>query len=426
MNLDGLRTGWSRCLAAVLLITACTSSTPTGGDTDVVVDIVHPDPGVLPDDASVDPPPRDAVVADPAIDRVEDSGGDMVSPVDIPATGTDETSTPVDGFNDVPDETNVDADADATADSGDAPTSDAMFDTFADTAMDAGDAAEEVFVPPCGTCASGTVCVWGTGTCESAMVTVPAGVFKMGCWGVYPYCNSPGLTDTLPAHEVDVPEFQIDRLEVTNAEYRVCVDAGECSVPYEHLAADFPWLTSLHDPVVAAFPVVGVNWYQAKTFCEWKGKRMCSEAEWEKAARGTKDDRYFPWGWGAVTCKYATTFGNKSDPNTQCDSTYWYPDCIAGCGNGDWEFEPVGSHPLGASPYGVLDMTGNAKEWVEDYYHNTYAGAPADGSPWLDSTTGLRVVRDWLVFTRESAAAALDALYSGIRCCRDVEPRSGP
>jgi formylglycine-generating enzyme required for sulfatase activity len=130
----------------------------------------------------------------------------------------------------------------------------------------------------------------------------------------------------------ELPAFTIDRTEVTQAAYQKCIEAKICSAP----AGGF-------SPADACLnPVVNVSWKQAGQYCAWLDKRLPTEAEWEKAARGS-DERLFPWGDDAPTCELAN---------------------FEGCGLRS--AEPVASHPSGASPYGVLDMAGNVREWIFD------------------------------------------------------------
>jgi formylglycine-generating enzyme required for sulfatase activity len=175
-------------------------------------------------------------------------------------------------------------------------------------------------------------------------VAVPAGAFMMGCNAqVDTACDA----DESPYHMVTLSAFAIDRTEVTQAAYQVCVAAGSCTAP----SASF-------DPVGhALYPVVSVTWAQAQTYCAFVGGHLPTEAQWEKAARGT-DGRIWPWGNGAPTCTLANTLG---------------------CAGAE---EPVGMHPAGASPYGALDMAGNVWEWTADYYDATYYGM----SPAMDPT----------------------------------------
>ena len=169
--------------------------------------------------------------------------------------------------------------------------------------------------------------------CDCApMVFVPAGEFTMGRSGF-----------ERPPHIVYLDAFWIDKYEVTNALYRRCADIGRCQPPSS--TKTFTRETYYGDSRYDNFPVIYVSWDDAIAFCAWAGKRLPTEAEWEKAARGT-DGRVYPW-------------GNDWDPavsNTR-DSTPRPGDTTA-----------VGSYPAGASPYGALDMGGNVWEWVVDWY----------------------------------------------------------
>ncbi|MGQ9626792.1 MAG: formylglycine-generating enzyme family protein [Anaerolineae bacterium] len=181
------------------------------------------------------------------------------------------------------------------------------------------------------------------------MVYVPAGEFLIGSSEDDPDADS----DEKPQHTVYLDAFWIYKTEVTNAQYRKCVEAGACTLPYKTKYYD--------DPAYADHPVVSVDWNQAKAYSEWAGGRLPTEAEWEKTARGT-DGRIWPWGdeWDA----------NKVN---------------------SWEAGPhhitkVGSYPTGASPYGALDMAGNVWEWTgslyKDYPYRTDDGredAQAEG-----------------------------------------------
>lgn len=149
------------------------------------------------------------------------------------------------------------------------------------------------------------------------MVEVPAGSFLMGA--------DNGFVDERPQKMIYVKRFWIDKYEVTNGQF---LEAGMQPVQSHG--------TQYAD---ASLPVVGVSWFQAASYCRKTGKRLPSEAEWEKAARGV-DGRLFPWG------------------------NFWDPD-LANDGRGP---RPVGSFPQGVSPYGAHDMAGNVWEWVQDRY----------------------------------------------------------
>ncbi len=138
------------------------------------------------------------------------------------------------------------------------------------------------------------------------------------------------------------PGFWMGESEITNEEYALCVEVGVCSPP--SIRETGP-TNHFGNPANDHDPVVGVNWFQAQGYCEWTKAHLPTEAEWEMAARGTMGYLY-PWGNDAPTCDRA---------NAQ----------MPGC-EGGGDTKPVGSYPLGASPYGFLDMAGNVKEWTLD------------------------------------------------------------
>ncbi len=179
------------------------------------------------------------------------------------------------------------------------------------------------------------------------MALVPAGPFLMG--------SNYGAEEERPEHTVTLDDFYIDLYEVTNALYAVCVQARACRQPLQVSSATH---TDYYgNAEFADFPVLHVTWSMAQDYCTWRGGRLPTEAEWEKAARGT-DGRLFPWGMEA-TCQLAN---------------FWMSG--AGCLG---EVTRVGSYPSGVSPFGLFDMAGNVWEWVMDWFDPTYyARSPAE------------------------------------------------
>ena len=197
-------------------------------------------------------------------------------------------------------------------------------------------------------------------------VYVPAGMFTMWCDPAHNggfSCES----DELPLDPIYLDAYYIDRYEVTNANYKECVTAGGCKAPFSFSSASHD---SYYDnPIYADYPVIWVDWYSAHNYCIWAGKRLPTEAEWEKAARGAADTRPYPWGDEKPNCLLANSF-NEDGLSL----------CIG-------DTSQVGSHPNGASPYGALDMAGNVYEWVnEPYQSNYYSTSQTSNS--IDSASG--------------------------------------
>ena len=176
------------------------------------------------------------------------------------------------------------------------------------------------------------------------MVYVPVGKFLMGSTDADRLAGD----DEKPQHIAYLDAYWIDKTEVTNAQYRRCVEAGVCQVPRVMESHTWEEPSSYGDLSMAEHPVVHVNWNDARTYCEWAGVRLPTETEWEKAARGS-DGRVYPWGstWDDRRLNFCDKRCVYSDPSVETDDGYH-------------RTAPVGNYPTGASPYGVLDMAGNA------------------------------------------------------------------
>ncbi|MGB8214233.1 MAG: SUMF1/EgtB/PvdO family nonheme iron enzyme [Anaerolineales bacterium] len=219
------------------------------------------------------------------------------------------------------------------------------------------------------------------------MVYVPAGTFTMGdtldhamaeCYKVEVDCQQGWFTNEQPLQSVALDAFWIDKTDVTNAMYEKCVQAGACQAP--SVSSSQTHTSYFSNPSFENYPVVYVNWNDASAYCQWAGARLPTEAEWEKAARGT-DGRAYPWGNDSPTCSLAN-----------------FAFCVG-------DTSAVGSHPAGASPYGALDMAGNVWDWINDWYDaNYYESSPTSnptgptsgqdrvirGSSWYDNDGNLR------------------------------------
>ncbi|MEW5938155.1 MAG: SUMF1/EgtB/PvdO family nonheme iron enzyme [Chloroflexota bacterium] len=225
----------------------------------------------------------------------------------------------------------------------------------------------------------------------ASLAEVPAGEFLMGSDSFEPYFWGAEA----PKHPVYLDAFWIYRTEVTNAMFRACVDAGACPRPEELSSRTHgDYFTS---PRYDDYPVIHVAYEAALSYCIWVGARLPTEAEWEKAARGT-DGRLFPWGNEGIANNLAN-FCDIGCPNTESK------EIESGFDDGYRDVAPVGSFPLGASPYGALDMAGNVLEWVSDWYSASYYAIspyqnptgpasgnrhPIRGGSWYSGREGLR------------------------------------
>jgi formylglycine-generating enzyme required for sulfatase activity len=240
------------------------------------------------------------------------------------------------------------------------------------------------------------------------LMYVPAGEFLMGS----AYSTEPQESKTErgrfvvenedPQHTVYLDAYWIDQTEVTQEMYAQCVAAGQCKQPSCGNEGD-------------GYPVTCVSWFDAKNYCTWAGRQLPTEAQWEKAARGT-DGRIYPWGNMLATCEYAVI-------NDGTGSGF--------CGE-DNKVSAVGSKPKGASPYGALDMAGNTWEWVADWYADEYYQDSPRNNPAGPDEGQYRIVRgggeyDYYWYDVRTATRVLSRLSwrdlnLGFRCATTPEP----
>jgi len=215
------------------------------------------------------------------------------------------------------------------------------------------------------------------------LIGIPEGEFWMGSATDDVYAEP----DEMPLRRVFLDGYWIDQTEVTNAMFAECVRAGACTPPPSAFGPFSPHpYYGAND--FAVYPVVNVIWHQAQAYCTWAGRRLPTEAEWEKAARGT-DARRFPWEWIGVADPEKLNF---------CDQDCAFPWHVPDVKDGYAETAPVGSYPKGASPYQVLDMAGNVWEWAADWYGALTYREPPLRNPVGPEDGTWRVVRggSWL------------------------------
>ncbi len=215
------------------------------------------------------------------------------------------------------------------------------------------------------------------------MLLVPGGEFTMGS-------DDTGDVASRPAHTVNVEAFYIDKYEVTNEMYDACVYTVKCRRPLQPGSVTRP--TYFSSPVFANYPVIYVDWKMAKSYCEWRGARLPTEAEWEKAARST-DARLYPWGSDKADCSFANIFGCVGDTT------------------------PVDQHTKGQSIYGIFGLAGNVWEWTSTLF-DTYPYNSTDGRE-EPKAFGERVARggSWHLLgggnVRSDTRLKLDPAYAG-------------
>ena len=236
---------------------------------------------------------------------------------------------------------------------------------------------------------------------------VPAGEFAMGS------PDGVGDNDEHPQHTVYLDAYWIDQTEVTNAMYQQCVESGVCTPPV--LFSSETRDSYYENPSFSNYPVIYMDWTQAHTYCEWAGRQLPTEAQWEKAARGISQYTY-PWG-NDFSCKK----GNFDDAVQ--NPAYLVRNC-----DGYTDTSPVASFPGGVSPYGAFDMAGNVWEWTADQYDEDYYTQSPSSNPLGAADTVVRVLRggswesdDIRSANRYTEPPSIRVNFVGFRCALPVQ-----
>jgi eukaryotic-like serine/threonine-protein kinase len=266
----------------------------------------------------------------------------------------------------------------------------------------------------------------------SNMVLVPEGWFVRG------RISGKGSSDERPSRKIFLDAFYMDKTEVTVAEYKKCIDAEVC---IDENLDQIKYLK--HGPMKSEYcnigrqgyenhPINCLSWEEASAYCQFLNKRLPTETEWEKSARGT-DHRNYPWGdeqpgTGSVKRgNFCDISAKKSFPNVEIVA----PDYD----DGYVTTSPVGSFPKGASPYGILDLAGNVWEWVLDGYNDKAYSFSLEKNPYFGSAMGIRVYRggafesyaSWLRIPKRAGLHQTDRAYwVGFRCAVSAPKGSLP
>jgi len=232
---------------------------------------------------------------------------------------------------------------------------------------------------------------------DAPLAMVPAGEFWMGVDGMI------GLEDERPRHQVRLDAYQMDVYEVTVARYARFLAATNREPP--------SYWETVKPTEHGDRPVIGVNWDDAEAYCRWAGKRLPTEAEWEKAARGT-DERQYPWGNQKPMSDLA---------NYALGARFSYSQVLM----------PVGKYDNAKSPYGLFDMAGNVWEWTQDWYDGAYYEKSPEKNPAGPEQGQFKVVRggSWsdlpkylLTYGRFKLPPTTRNSYTGFRCAKSAIP----
>ena len=266
---------------------------------------------------------------------------------------------------------------------------------------------------------------------KNKMVRIPSGEFRMGS------PRGEGEADEYPQHKNDLDSYDKNKYEVTVGEYAACVGRGTCKEPGTLRNSE---KCNFGRTSREKHPINCVDWEDAKSYCEWAGKRLPTEAEWEKAARGPQARRY-PWGdeWDWNKSNTASKWAGRDLKDTEAWKKYFYQN-TKGKAYAAAQTDSVGNHPADQSLYGMYDMGGNVSEWTADWYDEDYYGASPRRNPTGPELPGAynkewhRVARgaSWFVNVGGSRVAGRAKLGpgdrnvgTGFRCALGADARDG-
>ena len=282
-----------------------------------------------------------------------------------------------------------------------------------------------VLLPHCGTADKHIKTADG-----SEMILLPAGKFQMGGKEEdltdYPQNFRPNYKMERPRHQVELSSFYMDKYEVTNVQYKRFLEAITLAPDSSLLHPDQPPGHAMHQHFMSPgvspdqHPAVGMSWYAAFAYCRWAEKRLPTEAEWEYAARGT----------GAAYNKYP--WGNKDPGADGIWRANYHPAGGTGREDGYKMTAPIGSFPDGVSPFGIMDMAGNAEEWVSDWLKlDYYTLSKGIKNPLGPASGAVKVIKSGSYVVNKYHLRIATRLYGrpdsksdklGFRCAKDINP----